>query len=69
MQYVCHKPSCIAIPVGGNFVTLVTVGLIELLIFGVWCDKPVFRGMICLLDILTNRNMLQTRDTEQKVQI
>jgi len=37
--------------------------------FGVWCITPVFRGMICLLDILTHRNMFQTRDTEQKVQM
>jgi len=44
-------------------------GLIELLMFGAWCDTPVFRGMICLLDILTYRSVFQTRDTEQKVQM
>jgi hypothetical protein len=33
--------------------------------FGMWCNTPLFRGMVCLLDILTHRNMFQKRDTEQ----
>ena len=49
--------------------TLDTVRLVELLMFGAWCNTPVFRGMICLLDILTHSNMFQKRDTEHKVQI
>jgi hypothetical protein len=57
-----------AISVRLKFCTLGTVGLIELLMFGSWCDPAVFRGMMCLLDIRTYRNMFQMRDTEQKVQ-
>ena len=49
--------------------TLDTVGLVEVLMFGAWCNAPVFGGMICLLDNLTQRNMFHTRDTEQKVQM
>jgi len=33
-----------AISVRWYFVTLYTVGVVELLMFGAWCNTPVFRG-------------------------
>jgi len=54
---------------GGNFVTLDIVGLVELLMFDAWCNTPVFGGMIFLLDIVTHRNMFQKRDIEHMVQM
>jgi len=50
-------------------VTLDIVGLVELLMFDAWCNTPVFRGMIFLLDIVTHRNMFQKRDIEHMVQM
>jgi len=58
----------VAVSVRLKFHRLGTVGLVELSMFGSWYDTPLFRDMKCLLDILTQRNMFQTRDTEQKVQ-
>ena len=37
--------------------------------FGTWCNTAVLGGMIYVLYVLTHKNMFQTRDTEQKVQL
>ena len=52
-----------------TYSNLCKVDILELLVFGAWCNTPVFRGMICLKDILTHRNTFQSRDAEQKVQM
>jgi len=58
MQCQYHKVSHITISVRWKFfVTLDTVGLVELLMFGTWCNTPVFRGMIFLLDIDTKEHV------------
>jgi len=37
--------------------------------FVAWCNTPVFRGMIFMMNILTHRNMFQKRDNECMVQL
>jgi len=68
VQIKCQHVTGVAVSVRLKFCMLGTVGLVELSVFGSWYDTLLFRDMKCLLDILTQRNMFQTRDTEQKVQ-
>jgi hypothetical protein len=68
VQIKCQHVAGVAFSVRLKFHKLGTVGLVELYMFGSWYDTPLFRDVICLLDILKHRNMFQTRDTEQKVQ-
>jgi len=68
VQIKCQHVLGVAVSVRLKFRRLGTVGLIELSVFGSWYDTPLFRYMKCLLDILTQRNMFQTRDNEQNVQ-
>ena len=68
VQIKCQHVTGVAVSVRLKFRGLGTVGVIELYMFVSWYDTLLFRDLKCLLDILTHRNIFQTRDIEQKVQ-